>query len=298
METTETVGTEAESTQQGPSQEYVELHEASDDDISAFLKSADEVPAAPEPVQQQADPGEKTEQKNDSQVEQPKDSDIVQVSKKDWEALNKRVDGQEILIKRRTSDLAEVKKQLREFIDKNTQNLDEQWLESPTQAYAKARQVEMAQQKLQEAEAEEQALTNAHQAQVLLEHHVGQGNFDAEAIAQSLIDDGMPQEFVQNFVQNPYQAALPETLIQLAKRASAERKVREMEKALQQLVPYTRQLLEERKKLPQNVLKNVSSALRQSPQVTGSAGGTGQPGSRAVEPSLMSDSELEDFLKG
>ena len=289
-------GESVETTQEGTSQEFVSLHEASDEDLQAFL-DAPEAPEQAQVGQSQADPEAKTEQKIDAPKEEPKKPD-AQVSREDYEALRKRVEGQELLLKRRTSDLADVKRQLRDFIEKNTQNLDEQWLESPTQAYAKARQVEMAQQKLQETEAEEQALTNAHQAQVLLEHHVGQDNYDVEAIAQSLIDDGMPQEFVQGFVQNPYQAALPETLIQLAKRASAEKKVRAMEQALQQLVPYTKQLLEERKQLPQNVLKNVSSALRQSPQVTAAAGGTGQSASRTVDPSLMSDSELEQFLKG
>lgn len=289
-------GESVEATQEGTSQEFVNLHEASDEDIQAFL-NASEAPEQAPVEQPQADPEAKTEQKVDAPKEEPKKPD-AQVSREDYEALRKRVEGQELLLKRRTSDLAEVKKQLRDFIEKNTQNLDEQWLESPTQAYAKARQVEMAQQKLQETEAEEQALTNAHQAQVLLEHHVGQDNYDVEAIAQCLIDDGMPQEFVQSFIQNPYQAALPETQIQLAKRATAEKKVREMEQVLNQLVPYTKQLLEERKALPQNVLKNVSSALRQSPQVTAAAGGTGQSASRTVDPSLMSDSELEEFLKG
>lgn len=289
-------GESVEATQEGTSQEFVELHEASDADLEAFLNGPE--PTEQAPVEQpQADPEAKTEQKVDLQKEEPKKPE-AQVSREDYEALRKKVEGQELLLKRRTSDLAEVKKQLRDFIEKNTQNLDEQWLESPTQAYAKARQVEMAQQKLQEAEAEEQALTNAHQAQVLLEHHVGQDNYDVEAIAQSLAADGMPQEFIQSFVQNPYQAALPETLIQLAKRASAEKKVREMETVLQQIVPYTKQLLEERKALPQNVLKNVSSALRQSPQVTAAAGGTGQVSNRPVDFALMSDSELEQFLKG
>jgi hypothetical protein len=289
-------GESVETTQEGTSQEFVELHEASDDDIEAFLNAPELDEQAPV-VQPQADPEAKTEQKTDAPVKEQEDPDVVKISKKDWEAINKRVNGQEVFMKRRASDLAEVKRQLREFVEQN-KNLDEQWLESPTQAYAKARQVEMAQQKLQEAEAEEEALTNAHQAQVLLEHHVGQDNLDLQAIAQSLAEDGMPEEFVSNFVRNPYQAALPETLIQLAKRASAEKKVRAMEQALQQLVPYTKQLLEERKALPQNVLKNVSSALRQSPQVTGSAGGTGQiGGNRAVDPALMSDSELDDFLK-
>lgn len=288
--------TTAEDTQAGTNPEYVDLPDASDEDISAFLENSErsdsQAPVAP----QQMDPAQQ-----ETIAEPPIEDEEVEpqaVSKQDFEALRKKLDGQELLIKRRTSEIGELKRQLKQFIENTSQNLDEKFYESPTQALQQARQLEMAQQKLHEAEAEEQSLTNAHQAQVLLAHHVG-GDVDVQAIGESLISDGMPEEFVQQFMRNPYQSALPETLIQLAKRASAEKKVRQMEEALQQLVPYTQKLLEERKQLPQHVLKNVQSALRQAPQVTGSAGGTGQlGGNRAVDPSLMSDAELQEFLKG
>lgn len=296
MESTESTNS-VETTQEGTNQEYVDLHEATDEDIAAFLDGADARESEPLVEQPQADPTSKTEQKAEAPKEEAEDDEDA-VSRQEVEALRKQLEGLELLNKRRTSELAEVKKQLKAFIEHNSQNLDEQFLESPTQAFAKARQLEMAQQKLQETEAEEQALANAQQAQVLLAHHVGPDNLDVEAIAESLVSDGMPQDFVQRFVANPFQAALPETLIQLAKRANAEKRVRQMEQALQQLVPYTQRLLEERKQVPQNVLKNVSTALRQAPQVTGSAGGTGQVGNRPVEFAQMSDQELQEFLKG
>lgn len=287
--------TTAEDTQEGTSPEYVDLPEASDDDIAAFLENAGKEPSDAPVEPQQTDPAQQQ-----TKAEPPKEEPEVEqetVSKQDFEAMKRKLEGQELLIKRRTSEIGEIKRQLQQFIQNTTQNLDEKFYESPTQALQQARQLEMAQQKLQEAEAEEQSLTNAHQAQVLLAHHVG-GDIDIEAIGESLRSDGMPPEFVEQFQRNPYQSALPETLIQLAKRASAEKQVRQMQDALQQLVPYTQKLLEERKQLPQHVLKNVSSALRQAPQVTGSAGGTGQlGGNRAVDPSLMSDAELAEFLK-
>jgi hypothetical protein len=297
MESTESTDNSVETTQEGPNQEYVDLHEASDEDIAAFLEGADARESQAQVEQPQAEPTAKTEQKAEPPEEEADEEDLT-VSRKELEALQKQLNGLELLNKRRTSELAEVKKQLKQFVQTNGQNLDEEFLESPTQAFAKARQIEMAQQKLQEVEAEEQALANAQQAQVLLAHHVGPDKLDVEAIAQSLVEDGMPQDFVQRFVSNPFQAALPETLIQLAKRANAEKRVRQMEQAMQQLVPYTQRLLEERKNIPQNVLKNVSSALRQAPQVTGSAGGTGQVGSRPVDFAQMSDQELREFLKG
>jgi hypothetical protein len=287
--------TTAEDTQQGTSPEYVDLPDATDEDISAFLENAGREESVATVAPQQTDPAQ-----HQTKAEPPKEEPEVEqetVSKQDFEAMKRKLEGQELLIKRRTSEIGEIKRQLQQFIQNTAQSLDEKFYESPTQALQQARQLEMAQQKLQEAEAEEQSLTNAHQAQVLLAHHVG-GDIDIEAIGESLRSDGMPPEFVEQFQRNPYQAALPETLIQLAKRASAEKQVRQMQEALQQLVPYTQKLLEERKQLPQHVLKNVSSALRQAPQVTGSAGGTGQlGGNRAVDPSLMSDAELAEFLK-
>jgi len=287
--------TTAEATQEGTSSEYVDLPDATDEDISVFLENSERLESEAPVETPQENPAQQQ-----TKAEPPKEEPQVEqetISKQDFEALKRKLDGQELLIKRRTSEIGEMRRQLKQFIESTSQNLDEKFYESPTQALQQARQLEMAQQKLQEVEAEEQSLTNAHQAQVLLAHHVG-GDIDLEAIGESLLSDGMPEEFVQQFVRNPYQAALPETLIQLAKRATAERQVRQMQDALQQLVPYTQKLLEERKQLPQHVLKNVSSALRQSPQVTGSAGGTGQlGGNRAVDPSLMSDAELAEFLK-
>lgn len=288
--------TTAEDTQSGTTPEYVDLPDATDDDIAAFLENAAKQESGEQVAPQQEEPAQQEETKSEPPKEEPKVEQAV--SQQDLDAIRKQLEGQELLIKRRTSEIGELKKQLKAFIQNTTQNLDEKFYESPTQALAQARQVEMAQQKLQEAEAEEQSLTNAHQAQVLLAHHVGADGLDVEAIGQSLLSDGMPQEFVSNFVRNPYQAALPETLIQLAKRANAEKKVRQMEEALQQIVPYTQKLLEERKQLPQHVLKNVQSALRQAPQVTASAGGTGQTGAnRSVDFAQMSDTELMEFLK-
>lgn len=290
-----------EDTQAGTTPEYVDLHEASDEDISAFLENADKFDSQAEGEDEQAEPAQQTQTEAvEPPKEEPKEEPKVEqaVSKQDIEALKKQLDGQELLIKRRTSELGELKRQFQQFIEQTQKTLDEKFYESPTQALADARKIEMAQQKIKELDAEEQSLTNSHQAQVLLAHHVGTDGFDVEAISESLAADGLPGEFIEHFKRNPYQSTLPETLIQLAKRAQAEKKVRQMEEALNQLVPYTQKLLEERKQLPQHVLKNVHSALRQSPQVTASAGGTGQVQSgKTVDPSSMTDAEIKEFLE-
>jgi len=290
--------TAAEDTQAGTSPEYVDLHEASDDDIANFLENVGKEELAPEEAQSPSDPAPQQVNKVEPPQEAPKVDPVEPVSKADFEAFKKQFQGQELLIKRRTSELGELRRQFQQFVEQTQKTLDEKFYESPTQALADARKIEMAQAKIKELDAEEQSLTNAHQAQVLLAHHVGADGLDVEAISESLASDGLPSDFIDHFRRNPYQSTLPETLIQLAKRANAEKKVRQMEEALNQLVPYTQKLLEERKQLPQHVLKNVHSALRQSPQVTASAGGTGQvQGGASVDPSSMTDAEIQEFLK-
>lgn len=283
--------------QEGPTQEeLVDVHEASDEDLKAYLEREAALDSESEEQQPQAEP----QQEQKQEAEQPKETPVAEPPKPqtDYQAIQKQLEGLELHTRRRVSEFGEVKKQLRQFIDNASQGLDEKFLESPTQALAQARQIEAAQQKLQETEAEEQSLINAHQAQVLLHHHLGADGVDLDAIGESLASDGLPQEFIQSFKANPYQAALPETLVQLGKRAAAEKKVKQMEAALAQLVPYTQKLLDERKNLPQNVLGKVQSALKQSPQVTGSAAGTGQvSGTRAVDPTQMTDEEIAEFLK-
>lgn len=302
MENSSTESAQGENSQAGSTPEMVEIHEATDQDLDAFLEASQQegFESIEQPLPEE--PAQKQEENVVQQAEMPQQTPEAPVSKQELDAVRKQLEGLELLNKRRTSELAELKqqqKQLRSFIEAKSQGLDEKFLESPTQAYAQMRQVEMAQQKLMQAEAEEQALTNATQAQALLAHHVGQEGVDFEGIAEVFRMDGMPQEFIQAFMANPYQAALPETLIQVAKRAQMVKELRSMEEALQKLVPFAEQLIAERRQLPDNVLKNVSSALRQGPQVTGSAGGTGQIGStRSVDPSMMSDKELEEFLKG
>ena len=298
MENSSTESAQGESSQAGTTPEMVDIHDATDNDLDMFIQTSQTLESEPGDALLPEEPAQEQEQKQVQQPPQMQKAPDAPVSRQDLDAVRKQLDGLELLNKRRTSEFAELKKNLRAFIENKSQGLDEKFLESPTQAYAQMRQVEMAQQKLMQAEAEEEALTNASQAQALLAHHVGQDGVDFGAVAEVFREDGLPPEFIQNFMSDPYRAALPETLVQLAKRASAHKKIKSMEEALHRLVPFTEQLLAERRQLPDHVLRNVSSALRQGPQVNGSAGGTGQVGStRSVDPSMMSDKELEEFLK-
>ena len=91
---------------------------------------------------------------------------------------------------------------------------------------------------------------------------------------------------------------LPETALQLAKRGAAEKKARELESYLYQVMPLLQNLMQQQKQTPNDVAKNIANTLRQTPSITASSGGTGQPSKKgAADPTLMSDAELEEFLR-
>lgn len=277
------------------STEYVELHEADDADLDAFLANADKADGEAAPVEQ---PQQQEPEKQEAEPQKPAEDPTAQLAAK-VEAMQKQLQGQELLIKRRTSEIASLKQQLAPFLQVTQAQLDELYLDSPSKAMNLQLAKTQAETKMAELSAEEQQLLNVSQAQALLAQHAGPDGFDVQSVAESLMADGLPQEYIQQFVANPYGAALPETLIQLAKRAQAEKKVREQEQALAQLYYYMQRLLEEQSQAPNRVLANIQSAMKSGPSITAAAGGVG--GVRGVNTddiSQLSDAELNELLGG
>lgn len=289
-----------ESTQSGPTQEYVALEEARDADLDAFLETATKEEFAPSQPQVTEATEPKQEEKRETQPEKQPDLEVPpdnQVTRKDFEALKKQLDGLELINKRRTSELAETKRQLKSFIEAQSANLKDKWVVDPDEAYKASRQIERAEEKLEAVEKEEQTLVSSTQARQLIATHVGP-EFDVGAMVESLKADGMPEQYLHSFVQDPYSAALPETLIQLAKRGVAERELVKTKTDMAKLVAFTKQLLEEKNKAPTDVLKKITSAMNQTPSITAANGGTGHPDRTGnVDPSLMNDEELDEFLR-
>lgn len=275
------------------STEYVELHEADDADLDAFLENADkadspsqqvEQPKAEEPVQEEQEP--------QKQAVDP----MAQVQAK-MEAMQKQLQGQELLLKRRTSEIAALKQRLEPLLQVTEQQLEQLYLESP----AKAMQVQLAkneaEKKHAELSAEEQQLANQQQAQTILSQHVGPEGFDVEAIAETLAEDGLPTEFIQQFVANPYRSALPETLIHLAKRAQEKRRADKAEMVAAQLYYYLQRVQEEAKQAPNKALANIQSAMKSGPSITAAPGTGGQRGFNPDDISSLSEAELDELLK-
>lgn len=276
------------------SQEYVELHEASDDDLTAFLENADKADVEAAPVEESKAAEPETEE-----AEQPKADDPTAALAAKVEQMQKQLQGQELLIKRRTSEIADLKQRLAPYLNIKKEQLDELYLDSPSKAMELQLAKQQAETKFQELSQEEQQLQNQAQAQALLAQHAGPDGFDVETIAQALLSDGLPQEYVQAFVQNPYAAALPETLIQLAKRGQAEKQAKQYQAVATELAYYLQKMMEEANQAPNKVLANIQNAMKAGPQVTASSGGRGGVrGPSTDDLSSLSDAELNELLGG
>lgn len=274
-------------------EEYVELHEASEEDINAFLENAEnaDLEAAPPAEQNEKAPEDKTEEEKPDEAKAEQDLAAKQ------EALARQLQGLELLMKRRTSEIAALKKQLAEYAQANREGLDELYLESPSEAVERTLRAKQAEAQIAQLSQEEQQLVQSQQAQALLNHYVGPDGFDGEGIAQVLRDDGLPEDFVQRFVQNPYTAALPETLIHLAKRAKERRELVTVKSQAQELAMYVQRLMEEQKQAPNKVLSNIQNAMKAGPSISGTSGGVG--GVRGVNQNdlaSLSDAELNELL--
>jgi len=276
------------------SQEYVELHEADDADLDAFLENADKADSNPAQVE-----GPTQVEPEQQEAEQPVPQDPTAALAAKVEQMQKQLQGQELLIKRRTSQIADLKQKLSPFLKIKKEQLDELYLESPSKAMELQLAKQQAETKFLELNQEEQQLQNTMQAQALLAQHAGPDGFDVETVAGVLLADGLPPAFVQQFVSNPYASALPETLIQLAKRGQAERRASQYETMASQLYYYVQRMMQEANQAPNRVLSNIQNAMKAGPQVTASSGGRGgSHGADVGDLSSLSDAELNQLLGG
>ena len=286
-------GNETGSTQDSgnDSTEYVELNEASDADLDAFLENAEEADGEKKPVVQ-AQPTEPVKEEGEPQQEPEKPIDV----QAQLQAMQKQLQGQELLLKRRTSEIAAVKQQLAQFARVRRDGLEELHLENPTAAIEQLMEAKRAEEAIAQLSQEESELEKQSQAQVLLARYAGPSGFDVDAMAQVLESDDLPADYIQRFRSNPLTGALPETLIQLAKRAE-DRKARQVaETQAAQLYHYLQRMMAEQQKAPEAMLRNIQQAMQGGPSITAASGTGGQRGFNPADIHSLSDAELEGLL--
>ena len=299
------------STESESNNDVVPFHEVEDADLEAFLQAEMES----ESGLNQSDPEtSETETPAKEAAQTPeKEQDLdpnAPLTRAEFNALldrlnkqEKKVDGQEILIQRRTSELGEQKKQLKQIAITLKEKFNEA-LENGSQAEAldirdKQKQAEEA---LAQVNSEETALVRRSEAQKLVLSHVPEDQFDIEGMAECLARDGIPPQYIEQFKADPIgfvsdgDASPGLTLVHVAKRAQAEG-------MLKKLYPIARSLAEEVKRLKGSqgdVLKKVQQVARQTPQISASgAKPTKLNRASSLDESQianLTDAELDEFL--
>lgn len=278
------------STKEAETQTEPEQAQDTDDSNAAASESAPDDANTPAPQEEQQ------EVKTEEAKPEPKANPTPKqpTPEEQYQAMKRQLDGLELLVRRRTQDIANIRKQLAEEAKPIKQRIE---AEAHNNQYEAIRDVEALrenerkQEKLDEAE---RNLVQDVEARKVLTAHVKPDDGSLDEMVACLAADGIPEEHLSRFRTNPISLARPETIIQIAKRAKAER-------VAKQLYSVALDLFNENKKLkgkPQAVLNKVQQALKQTPAINGSNGS--QPNPRRLQSSAvesMSDAELQEAAR-
>jgi len=221
----------------------------------------------------------------------------------EYEQIKLRLENQRKFLERRSQEVGELRKQNKNLIAQLQAKATELELDNPREAARYDRAIEEATDRDRHLAEQQSEAVRLHEAVTIVPKYVTPEEFNIEDMVLELKEDGVINpEFIERFKQNPYKTQYPETLIHLAKRAHYG-------KHLRTLIPLTKALYEENQKLKgkvktkgEDVMRGIQKAVKSAPALTtnGSAADTASSNgsmSAVDDPSLLSDAELEAFLK-
>ena len=296
-----------EPTAQAPSQEYVSIDDASDQDLEEYLeknlnkgKTQRKQPAQ-EPSEKkgpaQKTEGDGTKGQQSKRVDPTKDAaywkGVAEAEKARAEKLKIQQEQQELFIQRTRNELGEERKKHKEEIALLQARIDD--AVDPREIVDLERKKDKVQEKLDNVDQNENAIVTEHENRRVVEGQLKPEELDVEAMARLLAADGGNQEMIQAFIQRPYAVAPADVMIQLGKRVSEQ-------KAFHRLVLYAHNLQKERDSLKaesESIVKGVDRAFKQQPTITASGGSATGAGASALNPEdveNLSDEELAELL--
>jgi hypothetical protein len=220
------------------------------------------------------------------------EEDTAPVAETDIEKLRKQVDDKESMIQRQAQEIGKLRKQPPppqelELTAEEEEQVNNLYYESPVKAMALNQK--LLQQKREavatyQAEQNEQQMAETKEAVNGIVPNINEMTDDMVAVLRK---EGTKEEHIESFRANPYQVH-PGALINLAKRAQAEKKVAALEKENADL----RQKLGD---FPKKVKAATNSTI-----LTGNIASTTKGDKAKLDESQLtkvSDAELEEFLK-
>lgn len=279
----------------------VEIEEAADDDIEAFLrgdhlKSEEPESAATKQPEEQTEPAQKPEDKGEQQTKARPGQTLeqqLQSLQEEHKRTLAQLEQQETFIQRRNNEVGELRKQLTQSKGQLEQALGEKWVENPAEALKDAQKIQELDKEIKDLDQNMSTVQTIHERQKTFLNHINPGAVDFGEMVRCLQDDGIDAQYIEGFKQNPYLVADGAELIHLAKRAQGRTALRELVKTVRTLQNQIKAL----KGKPNEVLKKVQNAAKVSPQVTAAKGSANGKTNNSFNPALMSDAEIDEFLK-
>lgn len=286
--------------------ETVTLEEASMEDLDAYLANPEpesETKEQPKQAQQEEVQAstEEEEVQADDDTEPEEQPPRGMPTREEFDKNKRQLEGLELVVRRRTSEIGEIKKQLRDLIQQKKEGLEDRYVENPVKATDDLLDIKRAEARLQEVEQEEAHIGAHVETQRVVLKHVDFDQTPIDVIAEVFRDDGIPESTISAYMQNPW--AIPATTtIQAAKRALEKRGRIEAEKYLRAALTEIKKLREQNSKLKtgSDVVKGIEAAARKGLSMDARSGGAAETSSEVDtnKPlSEMSDAELNLLLK-
>lgn len=287
-----------------PEQEFVPLDEASDEDINQYLES----PAEAKKEERETDTPPEEEKPEEAKAQPAPDKE--EALRKANAELQARLEKQQKLLeqserfnKRRSTELGETRKALKEAQSRLSQLMtEENYQLNPSQAVKAQLKYNELEQQVRATEAEEARLARLTDGHSTLAKHVDLQNVPYQDIAEILIEqDGLDPDFVREFLPGMMQfnGIEPETTLQVIKRAELWNRAKKVVEVAAAEIAKRDAEIAKLKGQPEAMLKNVQRALKSGPQVTAASGGGTNGADRSIpsDPASWSDAQLEEFLQ-
>lgn len=288
------------------SESEVDVTSVPDSELDSFISSIGKEKEETEPKAQK-----EVAQTEDEQTVKPEDQEeeTVTMSRSEVEALKTKLQKeadyrvqQEKFIQRRSTEIGELRRQLKEAKAQLQSNLDERFHESPSEAMEDVDKLKTIDSHLQALDKEEAQERHVATAQSVVAKNIDLSSVDMNEVIETLVSDGInDKEFLEEFAKNPWGLSHGETLVQLFKRTQERKEGVKAKEVISKLLPLAKQLFEENKKLkskPEQILKNLSKNIKSSASINGSTGNAASKKSFAdIDVTKLKDDELDELLK-
>jgi hypothetical protein len=222
-------------------QKFVDIVDASDEDISYFLENNNDqygeeldyekkelvddqseqsqTETDSEPTQEaKPEPQDKVEAKDEA----PQDEKIKRLQE-ELEVERKRAEQRELFLKKQSNELGSLRQQLKERAAALAEQVSQAKDEDPFTAMRLQNDLDKTEEKIANVDQDLKVTQHRLLSQQLFAQHASR-EVTPSVMRSVLEEDGLDPDFLNTFEQDPWVHMLPETIIQLAKRAETKLK--------------------------------------------------------------------------